>query len=44
VAFGHRTKVNAEQAALTECQKLEKTCSVYAVGNEIVVTRTAPAQ
>jgi dienelactone hydrolase len=35
VALGHRTKAAAGQAALKDCQRMERVCSVYAVGNEI---------
>ncbi len=35
VAFGQRTKANAEQAALKDCERVERVCTVYAVGNEL---------
>lgn len=33
--FSERTKADAESAALKDCQKLERICQVYAVGNEL---------
>jgi len=33
--FSERTKADAESAALKSCQKLERVCQVYAVGNDL---------
>lgn len=35
VAFSARTKADAESAALKDCQRAERVCKVYAVGNEV---------
>jgi dienelactone hydrolase len=35
MAFGARTKADAELAALNFCQQTERVCTVYAVGNEL---------
>lgn len=35
VAFGARTKADAASAALKDCERMERVCKVYAVGNEL---------
>jgi dienelactone hydrolase len=35
VAFGARTKSDAESAALKNCQKMNGVCAIYAIGNEL---------
>jgi dienelactone hydrolase len=35
VAFGARTKADAESAALKDCQKMNGVCAIYAIGNEL---------
>jgi dienelactone hydrolase len=36
VAFGQRTRTDAEQAAIRDCQRMQTACIAYAVGNEIL--------
>jgi len=40
--FSERTKADAESAALQSCQKLERVCQVYAVGNDLKPTSGSP--
>jgi dienelactone hydrolase len=35
MAFGARTKADAESAALKDCQRMQRICSIYAVGNDL---------
>ena len=44
VAFGARTKTDAESAALKDCQRMERVCAIYAIGNEWAVEgQTSPS-
>ncbi len=43
MAFGARTKADAEDAALKSCQEMERGCKVYAVGNELAPAVAPPA-
>jgi dienelactone hydrolase len=36
VAYGQRTKTDAAQAAVKDCQREQRVCSVYAIGNELM--------
>ena len=36
--FSERTKVDAASAALKDCQKLDRVCEVYAIGNSLVTS------
>lgn len=40
--FSERTKADAESAALKSCQKLERICQVYAVGNNLKPASGSP--
>jgi len=40
--FSERTKADAESAALKSCQKLDRLCQVYAVGNDLKLTSGSP--
>jgi dienelactone hydrolase len=44
VAFGARTKADAESAALKDCQKMNAVCAIYAVGNELASSGLARGQ
>jgi dienelactone hydrolase len=35
MALGQRTQQDAERAAMKDCQRMQRVCTVYAVGNEI---------
>jgi dienelactone hydrolase len=40
MALGQRTQLDAEQAATKDCQRMQGVCTIYAVGNQIML---APA-
>jgi hypothetical protein len=42
IAFGQRTQGDAERAALKDCQRMDRVCKVYAVGNELAPADGTP--
>ena len=40
--FSERTKADAESAALKDCQKLDRVCRIYAVGNDLASPAGTP--
>jgi dienelactone hydrolase len=43
MALGERTKTDAARAALKDCQRMVRVCTIYAIGNELAAKTPAPA-